>query len=124
MQEGRRAAPAFRFTNMPQQWLSRPSPPLPRDMGRRDEILLYRARLGMLLEAGGYLCSEAEDCPLCGEEGAMRRRGGTLAHLLECPEVPLYLDPPPPETLWLDPKRAVVFLRALEDVIRDREQQQ
>jgi ribonuclease HI len=106
---------AFRFRSMPEELLWRPSPPLPRELTRAEETLLYRARLGLVVEAGGSVHGHSESCILCGEEDAMRRDGAALTHLLECVRYtispPLHIEL---EDLWRDPLTAAKQLGVLQ----------
>ena len=114
----------FRFRHMPGN--RGPSEPLPRDMPRSHEKLLYRARLGMVVEAGGVLHHHdgaLDPCPLC-EQPALGRNGATLLHLFKC--APECCSRTPllaagrlrPGQLWKEPAEAVQSLRLITAVIR------
>ena len=109
---------AFRFTRAPKRMRGAPSTPLPRDMQRPDEKLLFRARVGMLVEAGGMRHGEQAECPLCGEK-ELGRGGATMEHVLQC--VPRYTTPPlviEPTTLWESPSAAVAQLKKVRAFVQ------
>ena len=111
--------PSFRFRAMPEEMCQRPSERLPRAMSRADEMLLYRARIGMLASAGGSAHTLPQDCPFCGEEGAMCRDGGSVEHLAEC--LPRHTEPPVHldfEEFWTDPVASAAKLRVARDVAK------
>ena len=115
----RTGACAFRFANMPGELRSRPSAPLPRDIPRSQEKLLFRARVGMLLEAGGVRHGVSAECPLC-DKPALGRDGATLSHIIEC--LPEHTDPSVEievQTLWTDPAQAVRQLAVAAAVVKD-----
>ena len=88
-----------------------PSARLPREMARADEVLVYRARVGMMTQLGGCTRDgEREDCPACGKEGVL---GGdeTLAHVLRCPELKQVMPPLTTSDLWSNPIQAAAALR-------------
>ena len=110
---------AFRFRNVPASVGVQPSAPLPRDVPRAHEKLLYRARLGMLTAAGG-VCTDGRDseCPLCGED-ALGRDGDTFEHVAEC--LPDFVVPPiylVPSQLWTRPTESAASLAVASSVFR------
>ncbi len=96
---------AFRFRTMPADLHGAPSERLPAEIPRAQERLLYQARIGMMVSAGGLLHAEPESCPLCREPGAIGRGGAAIEHLCEC--LPRYTWGPPleiePGDFWADP---------------------
>ena len=95
---------------MPGELRCRPSAPLPREIPRSQEKLLFHARVGMLTAAGGVLHGVSEECPLCGEP-ELGRNGATLQHIIEC--LPAYTDPSVTidvQSLWTDPATAATQL--------------
>ena len=101
---------AFRFEAMPGDTRCRPSPPLPREIPRYQEKLLYRARVGMLPAAGGLRHGVMEECPLCGEP-ELGRNGATVRHIAAC--LPAFTSPSVEidlESLWTEPAEAAAQL--------------
>jgi hypothetical protein len=110
---------AFRFRSVPRRVGKQPSAPLPRALPRTQEVLLYRARLGMVVAAGGAMQGLSESCPLCGEEDAMCRDGGALTHLVECLQE--FTEPPLKicvADLWQRPEAAAEQLALATACIR------
>jgi len=72
-----------------------PRPLLKKRHDRRDEQLLYRARVGCIPEIGGHLHEAATTnnhvftCPLCREANALGRSGKTIRHIIRCPRSPI-----------------------------------
>ena len=112
---------AFRFRERPAELGSGISAPLPRTMPRSDEILLFRARVGMITAAGGHIAGRPDDCPLCGAEQALRRNGLALEHIAECVQTMTH----PPIVLsfadfWRNPELAVSQLRDVVEIVNSR----
>jgi exonuclease III len=97
----------FRFREWPKTMLPGPSEMLPRGMPRTSESLLYRARLGVLVPAGGIFHAKPESCPLCDAPGACARGGATVRHLAACRE----LAPFDLQELWTGPLEAAEWIR-------------
>jgi hypothetical protein len=114
------ATMSFRKRHMPPHMTVAPDAPLEGSFSRRDEILLFRARLGLCVRAGGMLHGVASDCPVCDEVGALGRDGVTMEHLAEC--VPENVDPPGAAMdlgeLWSKPASALVSLRMIDRVVK------
>lgn len=72
---------SFRFRN----YSSSPSPSLPIEarIPRQDETLLFRARLGIFSQIGGFLPNRLDPCPLCGTIDVLGRNGKTIEHLFK-----------------------------------------
>jgi len=72
---------SFRFRN----YSSSPSPSLPIEarIPRQDETLLFRARLGIFSQIGGFLPNRLDPCPLCGAIDVLGRSGKTIEHLFK-----------------------------------------
>jgi hypothetical protein len=112
----------FRFRHCDED-RPQPSAPLPRSMSRADEILVYRARLGMMTQAGGFLHGRDDPCPLCDQRGALGRYGKTIDHLVRCaPRTPrtghgqtrvLKRDEFSSDMLWSDPTQAALALNKI-----------
>ena len=107
----------FRVRHMPAALCGRPSDSLPRHLSRRQEKLIYRARLGMLCAAGGVAHDGSDaECPFCGGN-ALGRDGATMEHLVACLRArtnpPLLLEL---RDLWTNPAAAVVSLEAASDL--------
>jgi hypothetical protein len=115
----RRDAEAFRFRHLPASLVRQPSTKLPREMPRAQERLLYQARVGLFTAAGGVHHNGEEACPLCGEEDAMSRNGGTMEHLVEC--VKNFTSPPMKleiADLWTNTEQAAAYLQSLAQIVR------
>ena len=96
-----------------------PSDRLPRDMTRRQEVLLYRARVGTLTAAGGMMHGIEEACPLCEEQGQIGRNGATIEHIVRC--LPRCTDPPVQidiQSFWVQPSDAAELLDLATAVIK------
>ena len=110
---------AFRFRNVPAALGSRPSEPLPREIPRSQERLLYRARLGMVTAAGGLRYDGTDcECPLCGAD-VLGRDGATFDHVAEC--IPTYTGPPlelEAARLWTHPTAAAASLAVAAAVLK------
>ena len=110
---------AFRFRNLPAELGSRPSAPLPREVPRPHEKLLYRARLGMLTAAGGVRTDgQDSECPLCGDD-ALGRDGATFEHVADC--LPRFVTPPihlDAAQLWTDPAESATLLALASGVFQ------
>ena len=109
--------PKFRFRHMPEALRGRPSGPLPRDMPRWKEKLIYRARVGMLLAAGGTRHYHDDVCPFCAECDVLGRGGATMEHLAHCvprmvtPSVCIVL-----ADLWERPSEMADTLKLVSDL--------
>jgi ribonuclease HI len=105
---------AFRFRSLPRDLHFAPSSALPPTMTRKDEIAVYRARLGMLPRVGGSIAGQPDECPICRQQDALGRDGTTFTHWTACAGK---LDRSAPSlcaaTLWLDPTAAAVQLESL-----------
>lgn len=116
----RNVPPAFRF-----RFAGAPrSSDLP-SMTRRDERMLFNARVGIFIPAGGFFHSLPETCPFCKAPEVLRRNGHTVSHLLDvCPQVRERLaredgttcpSTVTAEDLWSNPRKAVIVLRKLQE---------
>lgn len=73
---------SFKFINNPLTEDQLLSINIPRNsLSRQEEIRLFAARIGMIKEFGGILHGHDVDCPLCGEEQVIGRKGKTVTHL-------------------------------------------
>jgi ribonuclease HI len=106
---------AFRFRSMPRTLRRAPSTALPRDIPRYEEIGLFRARLGMMTKIGGAFHDVLEDCPLCGEIGALGRDGATLMHVVNCFAKHTDLPQLRIDDLWLSPSKAAETVRLYQE---------
>ena len=112
-------------TGKPKRPRPGPSPSLkPLCLSRRDEQLLYRARIGATPEIGGALQDSYEPCPRCGAADALGRAGRTMRHIfVDCPHRDELTAKLPPEalkstlsySLWNEPLIALEYLRTFRD---------
>ena len=111
---------AFRFRSLPEGVGLRPSEQLPRGMTRQHEVLVYKARLGMVTAAGGLRFDHSDcECPMCRQE-KLGRNGATLTHLVDC--LPEYTEPSIDlsiDELWTDPCEAARRLELATKVVKD-----
>ena len=109
---------AFRFRSLPGAMHGQPSVKLPRDVPRPHEILLFRARIGMLTSAGGNMHDSEDHCPLCYAR-VLGRDGATLTHIIDClrsytrPAVVLTI-----QSLWEEPVEAARTLAHIDAIVR------
>ena len=110
---------AFRFRSIPAGTSLCPSKPMPRDMSRANEVLVFRARLGMLTAAGGMAIDRSDnECPLC-RQPLLGRNGATLTHVVDC--LPKFTVPPlnlDVEQLWNNPSEAGLRLALATAVVK------
>ena len=90
---------------------------------RKEESLLFRARLGVYPSIGGNTLDAADACPMCGEDGVLHPLGNACTrHIFyECTAVKQYLVPfigQPPvnlhHVLWSHPRAALTYLQLFE----------
>jgi hypothetical protein len=110
---------SFRFRSMPLELLFAPSSPLPREMARKDEIAVYRARLGMLTRVGGSFAGQRADCPICHAADVLGRDGATFTHVVGCVRTRsrdiAHLQA---SKLWTNPRDAAATLTDIDFVLR------
>jgi len=83
---------------------------------RQDEILLFHARVGFMVELDWHLHDASARCPLCGV-AAPGRHGGSIEHLFfECSARQANQCPPEGAIcMWTNPAAAISYLRRLQE---------
>ena len=110
----------FRFRHIPTAFAGRPSAPLPRDMPRHLERLVFQGRTGMVVKAGGTLPTCNDICRSAASLtrlGATVRRWSTLRHA--CANASrVSRSPSPTADLWNDPTAAAHALDAVSGLAK------
>jgi ribonuclease HI len=112
----------FRAQHIPSSHGSGPRVKRMEGLSRPQEILLFRARLGIFTPTGNLLPSmPAAECPLCGAPEAIGRAGTSITHLLTaCAALPKK----DTAILWTSPIEAAVHLQSLKVLVETREREQ